>query len=356
MIIYSRSPYFITVAESAQVGSKIEVFIWNKPNSQPVTANYILKKAIPSTTQITTTYNIAPLIQEFIDNVNPTDTTEKMFCNVVVKRYKETSIGVYSLLDTTEYKGVNGYTQYQQGYNHTDPSNYFVLMGDDGKEIQYLRGNIPYVNVLINTTLGDKLDIVYTDKRGNNTVTNTIIGTSTVATIDVLKVDLTTVSTKYDNGNYCYLKYYVGGVLTYTKTFVVTPVCEGKFTPVVCSFINRFGGWQFLTFFKAKTNSIQVSKDRYDLMPDVLDYNIYRGQTKVFNMNGSQFVTVNTGFVPENYKDLIQDLLLTDVCLLDGIPVVVRTTASDLKTSVRDRNINYQIDFEYAFNLVNTVI
>ena len=91
-------------------------------------------------------------------------------------------------------------------------------------------------------------------------------------------------------------------------------------------------------------------------MPDALDYNINRGQTKSFNMNGSQFVSINTGFVPQNYSDLIQDLLLTDTCLLDGIPVIVRTQSTDLKTTIRDKNINYQIDFEYAFNLVNNVI
>lgn len=356
MIIYSKSPYFVTIAETGQVGSKLEVFIWNNPNSQPATATYTLTKAIPSTTQIATYYNIAPLLLEYIDNVAPTDTTEKMFCNVTVKRYKETSIGVYSLLDTTTYKGVNGYTQYRQGYNHTDPSNYFVLLADDSKEVQYLRGNIPYVNILINTTLGDKLDLIYTDKRGNNSATTTIIGTSTVATIDVLKVDLTTDNYKYDEGNYCYLKYYVGGVLTYEKTFTVTPICESKYTPVVCSFINRFGGWQFLTFFKAQTSSINVNKSAYNLMPDVLDYNINRGQSKIFNTNGSQSITLNTGWVPENYKDLIQDLLLSDVIMLDGVPATVRTNQTDLKTSIKDKNINYQIDFEYAFDLVNTVI
>lgn len=356
MIIYARSPYFITVAESGQVGSKIEVFIWNDPDSQPANPTYTLSKAIPSVSNIDNYYNISPLLLEYIDNVAPTDTTEKMFCNVVVKRYKETDTGVYVLLNTNSYKGVNGYTQYRQGYNHTDVSNYFVLLADDSKEIQYLRGDIPYVNVLVNTTLGDKLDVVYTNKQGGSSATTTIISTVTAATIDVLKVDLTTSSSNYDNGNLCYLKYYVGGVLTYTKTFTITPICEPKYTPVVCSFINRFGGWQFLTFFKAQTNSIQVSKSSYNLLPDVLDYNINRGQTKIFNANGVQSITLNTGWVPENYKDLIQDLILSDVVLLDEVPVKVQTNQTDLKTSIRDKNINYTIDFEYAFDLINTVI
>jgi hypothetical protein len=65
---------------------------------------------------------------------------------------------------------------------------------------------------------------------------------------------------------------------------------------------------------------------------------------------------LNSGFVDPNYSDLIQDLLMSNTVLLDNVPVLVSSTQSDIKTSLKDKNINYEIEFEYAFNLKNTVI
>jgi len=357
MIINARSPYFITVNESGQVGSKIEIFLWNSPGSIPLTANYTLSKRNPSTTQTENSYNISSFIREFIDNVSPTESANLMWCNVTVKRYKETSFGNYgSPIQVVDFIGVNGYTNYLGGYNQTDASNKFIVLADSTKEIRYTLGNIPYVNVALNTTLGDKIEAVYKDLRGRNEVVVTLLATGDASKKDMLKVNLSTTSVKYDCGNTLTLNYYVGSTLTTTKTFRVIPICEVKYTPVVCSFINRFGGWQFLSFFKAQTNAISVESTTYKMMPNSINYNTSRGQSTSFNTNGSQSVILNTGFVPENYSDLIQDLLLSETILLDGKPVECKTTSTSLKTALMDRNINYTMEFEYAYNLINNVI
>jgi hypothetical protein len=49
-------------------------------------------------------------------------------------------------------------------------------------------------------------------------------------------------------------------------------------------------------------------------------------------------------------------LLLSEKVLLDDKPVQLKTQGSDLKTVLKDRMINYEIDFEYAYNLINDVI
>jgi hypothetical protein len=49
-------------------------------------------------------------------------------------------------------------------------------------------------------------------------------------------------------------------------------------------------------------------------------------------------------------------LLLSETVLLDDVPVEIKTQSSDIKTSLKDRNINYEMEFEYAFNLINNVI
>ena len=352
MIIYSRSPYFITVNESAQVGSRIELRLWNGTGYAPTDATYTFSKAIARSTQIENIYNISPFVQEYIDNIAPnyasgeTDSTT-MWVNVEVKRYKETSVGTYSLLDTTTYLGTNGYTQFLDGYNYTNASNTFMLLSDNTKEIRYdITKSIPYVNVLISPVEGDVITATYKDLRGRNEV---VVGYT--ETKGMLKIPLSTTNVKYNKGNTL--------TISYNDTdyvYNVMPICEPKYTPVICSFINRFGGWQFLTFFKAQTNNINVKGSNFNLLQDSIDYNTSKGQSKSFNINGKQSVKLSSGFVPENYSDLIQDLLLSETVLLDGKPVEVKTQATTLKTSLMDKNINYEIEFDYAFNLINNVI
>jgi hypothetical protein len=352
MIIYSRSPYFITVNESAQVGSKIELRLWNGTGSAPTPATYTFSKSIASSTQIENIYNISPFVKEYIDNVAPnyaageTDSTT-MWVNVQVKRFKETSVGTYSLLDTTTYLGTNGYTQYLDGYNKTNASDTFMLLSDNSKEIRYdITKSIPYVNVLINPAGDDVIEATYKDLRGRNEL---VVGYT--ETKGMLKIPLTTTSVKYNKGNTL--------TITYNETtfqYRVIPICEPKYSPVICSFINRFGGWQFLTFFKSRTDNINVEGSNYNLLQDSINYNVSKGQSKSFNINGKQTVKLSSGFVPENYSDLIQDLLLSETVLLDGKPVEVKTQTTTLKTSLQDKNINYEIEFDYAFNLINNVI
>jgi len=352
MIIYSRSPYFITVNESEQVGSKIELRLWNGTGASPTPATYTFSKPIASSTQIENIYNISPFVKEYIDNVAPnyaageTDSTT-MWVNVQVKRFKETAVGVYELLDTTTYLGTNGYTSFSDGYNYTNASDTFMLLSDNTKEIKYdITKSIPYVNVLINPESGDVVTATYKDLRGRNEL---VVGYT--ETKGMLKIPLSTTSVKYNKGNTLTIAYNET-----TFQYRVMPICEPKYSPVVCSYINRFGGWQFLTFFKTRIDNINVKGSNYNLLQDSINYNTSKGQSKSFNINGKQSVKLSSGFVPENYSDLIQDLLLSETVLLDGLPVEVKTQATTLKTSLQDRNINYEIEFDYAFNLINNVI
>ena len=92
------------------------------------------------------------------------------------------------------------------------------------------------------------------------------------------------------------------------------------------------------------------------MLPDAIDYNVYKGQSKVFNINGIQTVKLNTGWVAESYNELIKDLLLSEVVLLDNKPAKVKTQSLTYKTQLKDKMINFELDFEYAFDLINNVI
>lgn len=359
MIIYARSPYFIQVSLNSGYGSKIELFLSNGSQSLPSTATYTIVKNYNQGTGNSHAYNISNFIREYIENISMSSSNNYNNAKVKVKSYQEAAGGTYTLVATQDFLATNGYTLYTDGANATNISNRCVLLFNNNIEHYYNRnaGVNPMLNVLVNTTLGDKLEVTLMDLNGANSTTTTLISTSTGATQGILNATLSSVANSaYANGNYCTIKYYEGAVLTVNKTIKVTPICEPKYTPVKCEFINRFGGWQLLTFFKAKTNSINVSGTSYNLLADGVAYNTLLPQTASFNINGRQDIRLNTGWVPESYSELIQDLLLSETILLDGKPVEIKTQSTELKTSLKDKNINYEIEFEYAYNLINNVV
>jgi hypothetical protein len=69
-----------------------------------------------------------------------------------------------------------------------------------------------------------------------------------------------------------------------------------------------------------------------------------------------QSVRVNTGWVDENNSELIQDLLLSETILLDLKPVTIKTEGTELKTSLNNKMINYEMEFDFSFDLINNVV
>lgn len=356
-LIFVRSPYMISVNETGQTGAKVEIFLWNKGTTEPTLATYTLSKDIPSATQTELNFNISNYVREYIDNIipvsnrNSTDIESNyMWCNVKVKRYK-TITEVNTLIDTTSYIASNGFTKYEDGLNEGLNSN-AISLTDDTKTIYYFRDNgiYPYVNILFDNSLGTKsLKFRWIPKTGA-----TVDEFTSSIGIFNYTIPVTLTDSAFDNESVLQIFDNVTSLKLYS--FKVIPICEPKYIPVVCSYINRKGGWQFLTFFKAQTNTISTKGSTYRMMPSAVNYNVSQAQTKSFNINGQQSIKLNTGWVDENYSDLITDLLLSETILLDDKPVELKTTSSDLKTSLKDKMINYEIEFNYAFNLINDVV
>lgn len=356
IVINTRSPYFISINETGQKGSKIELFIWNNPDTMPSTPTYTFSKPIASTTQTENSYNISSFIKEYIDNVSVLEGSNLMYAKVQVKKYKQNTDLSYTLIGTDNFIGVNGYTKFLDGYNKTNSNTKLILFSDNNKPIYYDRSMaIPFVNVFVDSVIGDKFELNYSDLRGRNVV-NEIISDTGDNIQAMYKIPFTTTLSKYDKGNNIELKFTKADATVYTYSFKVLPICEPKYTPVVCTFINRFGGWEFLTFFKAKSSNYNVKGSSFNLLPSGIDYNPIKGQSKSFNINGKQSIKLNTGWLPEQYNDVIQDLLLSENVLLDNVPVEVKTQSQSIRTSLQDRNINFEIEFDYAFNLINNVI
>jgi hypothetical protein len=331
--IFIRSPYFIEVDESGQSNAKIEIFLWNKGFSEPATPNYTLTKNIASATQNLIAWNVSNFAKDFIKPVSPinvsvpTEEDTACWCYMKVVRYSDDNE-----LDDETFVCLNGYTQYLNGYNQSTNNAVIPLLNNG---IKQLHNN--YINCWID------------DNTGNTYIWNWGDSESDIdSTGSLFKLPLAN-----SNDNYLYI---TNPSIDTFFNIISEEICEPIYTPIVCTFINRYGGWQYLTFFKANSSSIDVTSKNYNLLPSSIDYNTSQGQKRIFNPQGKQKIKCNTGWVDENYFELIQDLLLSEVVLLGSKPAIVKSQSSDIKTHLKDKNINYEIEFEFNYGLINDVI
>lgn len=341
--IFVRSPYTISINEVGQIGSRVELFIWNSNIAEPTEPTYTMTKRIVSEFQTENVYNIANKCTEFINQIKPiyegTPQKEsvKNWCFAKVKRYKETSANVFELIDSETFVCFDGYTSFINGANQNDATDNVPLFNPDIK-IYKKEGATGYVNVWLDQESSFEWKLEKPD----------FSLTTITSTNSLYKLPYS------QDGKYTLYK--VTGILREQFNFKVESICEAKYTPIVCNFINRFGGWTHLTFFKAHQKSIDVKSSTFNLMPESWNYDTFVGSNKQFNFFGIQKITCNTGWVDANYYELIQDLLVSQVILLDNIPVICKSTSTEEKTQLKEKNINYTIQFEYNYNLLNDVI
>jgi len=130
---------------------------------------------------------------------------------------------------------------------------------------------------------------------------------------------------------------------------------ECKHKPLDIAFQNKDGALQFITFFKAKTESMTITSE---------DYESDRGQPLfgnhqfvTYNVQGKSKFKMNSGFVSESMNETFKQLFLSERVwsYSNGIytPLKLGSKSLEYKTRLKDRLINYEVEFEYAFNEIN---
>ena len=356
MGIFVRSPYIVTINESGQEGSKIELFIWNGTGSAPATPQYTLSKLIPATNNLNTYYNISPYVREYItwntrqtpySTYSASQTTQ--WCNVQVKRYKLDS-GSYTLLGTDTYKAFDGFGYYEEGYN---PTLTYDILRQEGTYTYAYDANIsPSSNAdyragFVMVQSGNLYKAKYTN-----------LVTAASSTQGLINNQLTDVMCVYPNyyayGNTLEILDTSDNVI-WTSTF--KPYLNCKYVPVVCDFVNQYGCWERTWFYAASNDTFSVENTEYNAMQSSFaNYNTLEGQRKMFNTNGKKSIKVNTDWVNENYNDLLKQLMLSERIIINNYPAKINTKSTELFKQVNTKMINYQIEFEFAYDVINSVV
>ena len=346
--IFARSPYIVRIAETGQVGSKLEIFL--SATTFTVSPQYTLSKLIPASTNIETLYDISSYIREYIkfnicasggDAAVTNPTNERV--NVQLKLYKLVGLVYIQVGSPQTHVGFDGYTYYEDLYNFNlgnyglDAGNYYYDPTSDAGKIR--------------VTTGASFTAKYTSFATTPVITSLAVSSST---FDIPRVRTANVLV----GNKVEI---LNAALAVQRTWFFYPQDECKYTPVIIDFVNRYGAWQRQYFFKASNDTFSVENTEYNLMQKSdfypFYYEISKGQRQIFNVNGKSSIKVNTGWVDETWKEVLKQIMLSERILINELyPAKINSKSTELFKSINTKQINYSLDFEFTYDAINSVV
>ena len=379
--MYARTPFTTQVSEAGQTGGKVELFISNT-STFPATPTYILEKNTPRATNNVIRFNITPYVREFISNTyqnirtlpSPTTATPNSHSAYVqIKRYKNVS-GTYTLLDTRTYRAFDGYR------NFTDSGSLSILPWSN--EVTTFDSAFPLWNYPTGMTfyyvgssaastpsglLSPGYMTVYLSPDCYVKYVSLANPANTVTTnIDSVNQRYVDIPVIYQSASFPNTNYFAGGnTLEFysssnvlLQSFTFKPLRECRYTPIPVDFVNKLGGWQRVFFFKASQDKLSFSSEDYNFLtsvPTVNQWTVSDGQTRQMNRNARRKITVNSGSVDENFKLILEQLLLSERVMVNGLPAKILTNDIELFKIVNKKDLNYTLDFEFAYDEVSTV-
>ena len=330
-----RSPKIMTINGAVNDDTKVEIYLWKESGSIPTNPTYTLEKQIVDSL-VGNVYDVSPFAKTFIKHKAFTEITsdtamdEDEYCYCHLKLY----VNGAQVDVINEFICFAGFGYHSEGANPThslflNEGKYYVNLDDNSGALAYYDD-------------GSETWIAQYAALDGSFTTNVTLSNG-VGYVPYIHSLFSSIGNK--------LTILKDGVQEQEYYFIPGDSC--KFTPINCDFVNKFGAWQRIVFFKASKSTFSVSSTEYNLMPSSAIYDVQDNVRSAFNLNGKDKITVNTGWVFESYSDVIKQLMLSEKILLDDKPVLISTKSIELQESINNNNINYKLDFEYSAPTLN---
>jgi hypothetical protein len=342
-MIFVNQPYIFTVDEAGQLGSKIELFIWNG-STPPVNPNYTFTKQIASATDTANYYNLSPFLSEFIQfGINDTDTFEPLnieyYAKFKIQNYYLDEDGIYQpLFIGTPATDLAMYGQPFKGdvnFGGLLRQTTYETYSDCSEEIS----NKHLLTLIANTT---NKTIRYTDLVTGATTTEVLTPvTANVGSLFVIN------ASRYANGTKVELLSFTNAVV---NTWKFIPKCECLYTPVKVQYLNNYGAFFTVWFYKANKQNFSIENSEFKAFQNVSG-NYYDGkQRQTFNTSGREKITVNSDWVNEDFSEVIKDILLSEYTLVNDQFANIESKSIEVQSNINNSTnlINYQLTFIYS--------
>ena len=373
-----RSPFYIKVSNASLASATMELYIYTGilTTDKPATAQYaITKNEISSNNYVV--FEIAELVRDYLDiEFDGEYDSQCVWVESDIELFNSagTSLGT----SNTDYIAFDGYGYFEDGINpelsrtylqsnnkifRLDDQNVRVpVFTEDTDSVSFLyQGEVKRVQAVSSSTnTNGQIDYI-TVSGSDNTDTykeRVLAGGGTFEDNSLLdaflnSIDIGLVDELYINSD------------SGTEVLkIVTEPCT-KYEPIKVTFVNKFGALQDIWFSLKSTESLNTTGETYKAnLVDfgTLTYATYKPQVAQYNKLGKESITLNTNYLSEDYNEVIKQLMMSEQVWLTKLTdtelvlaVIPKTQSVTYKTSLNDRLVQYTIDFEYAFDKINTV-
>jgi len=375
-IIRTRSPFFIRTPQETdanlsyfQINITIASGVLGVAGCPANLGTFTLQKK-PLTGEDSVSFDISELVNDFIEQkfinntpltgYNVSADTQSVWVTVVTSA-RESDGTIIGSTTTTNYLAQEGYNDFKDGVNYTTEPTAMI----SGNYIQYNKGD--YIYLPVNVERVNSVNFKYNgssistygvsdDGNANQKVEYSYYLTAQ----EIDEIEIT-----YDT--------------TQTESITVKEIEECKYPVHKIVFLNRWGAFQDLYFFKKSVESLESRSENFNRSifqarevyyterlgecNENYNYNVYSTTAhakKTFNANATESILLNTGFVPESMNPYFEELMVSEyVWLIDEndvvYPVNLKDSSFTYKTGLNDRLINYTMNFEKSFDLVNNI-
>ena len=366
--VNARSPYYINFNNINLVSVDLELYVYtgtqttNRSNKFSFTSSAVDQNV---------TFEIGEIVRDYLLHTFDGDySTETVWVDYRYKIQLTNVSGTWSSF--FQLKGFDGYGFFEDGANPQNntgllQSNTKIVKLDDAPatipvdtstttQVTYeLNGNVVYTKAVNSTTSSTtQIEYVTNGINGSDEFEDRVIqaggtfeGSScldafsdefTLFDFDTIYVDTTNGVTK----------------------LTVDNISECKYDPYKITFVNKFGALQDIWFFKRTNKTLSTKQE--DFKRNIVvsgSYDTSRHQQKILTKNGTEKLTLNTGYYPQTYNDVFKQMQLSENCWIEinsqTLPITVTGNNLEYKTHLNDKLINYTIEIEFAFNTINNI-
>lgn len=390
-IINTRSPFYIKVSDSALATATLQLYIYEgAKDTTPDAADLkytITKSELENNNQVV--FEISELIRDYIDvKYDGEYDSYCVWANAVISAEESdgtaiSSPTVFPSNYTNQFVAVDGYGYFEEGVNPEPSRSLFqsnliiyrpndgninvpVFAEDTNSVAYYNNGTLVRSEAISdNDNTNQKIQYISTSGTSDSatyqervledggTLESSKCLTDFLSLLDIGEVDEIVVS--YDTS-----------VGTSAHVIKVRTLDCSIYDPIRVTFVNKYGALQDLWFDKKSMNSINIESNDYKA--SVMDfssnptYDTTAHQNRVLDLVGTESITMNTGYIDEEYNEVFRQLMLSEQVWMtrltdteEILPLRPKTQSLQFKTRTNDKLVNYTVEFDFAFDKINTI-
>lgn len=332
-----RSPYYVTLNESP---ATLELRVWSGASTPvPTDPTYtVTRDAVGGYA----TFEVAEMIRDDLDiTFDGTYTSQALWVRTD---------------STTPVIALDGYTDFNDGAQGIDSAGTNYSSATQGNLKQLISNSTIWIpeGVDVRIPVFAQSSYTVTFKDGIATV-NTVSISSQTNTNAVINYATSTIGA---GENISTIEISGGDTIT------VRQMECSKYDAYKVVFVNKHGALQDLYFFKKAIESLATTKEGYKSNTITLgssaSYDTTAHQYRSIDVQGRESVVLSTGFVSEDYNEPIKEMMLSEKVWMVTpddvvIPVNVATSEVTFRTSLNDQMVEYQVNFEHAYDAINNV-